>query len=230
MRALARGQYASLARPSLATHAVRCLRVGVHHHASVGSLHETAKETEPAARGRCGARSSRQGLKGRACVTYSSGRATADSTPCRRHDLGRALLQAGLKVHVMQDGRAMPGSGGPLHLHDAISEASGALAASTHVARRDDRRTPRRREDGSAEQEQKVGERRGHEIIVVKSKQGKQGNVVQLARGCTWCMTCLVLRSEMKQQADEAAVAGRLAAASWWAVESPGGVGRGRWR
>ena len=106
----------------------------------------------------------------------------------------------------------------------------GALAASTHVARRDDRRTPRRREDGSAEQEQKVGERRGHEIIVVKSKQGKQGNVVQLARGCTWCMTCLVLRSEMKQQADEAAVAGRLAAASWWAVESPGGVGRGRWR
>ena len=100
----------------------------------------------------------------------------------------------------------------------------GALAASTHVARRDDRRTPRRREDGSAEQEQKVGERRGHEIIVVKSKQGKQGNVVQLARGYTWCMTCLVLRSDMKQQADEAAVAGRLAAASW-AVESPGGVG-----
>lgn len=67
VRALARGQYASLARPSLATHAVRCLRVDVHHHASVGSLHETAKETEPAARGRCGARSSRQGLKGSVC-------------------------------------------------------------------------------------------------------------------------------------------------------------------
>ena len=67
VRALARGQYASLARPSLATHAVRCLRVCLHHHASVGSLHETAKETEPAARGRCGARSSRQGLKGSVC-------------------------------------------------------------------------------------------------------------------------------------------------------------------
>ena len=136
----------------------------------------------------------------------------------------------------MQDGRAMPGSGGPLHLHDAISEASGALAASTHVARRDDRRTPRRRGRQRRAESQKVGERRGREIIVVKSKQGKQGNVVQLARGYTWCMTCLVLRSEMTQQADEAAVAGRLAAASW-AVESPvasgalavSAVGRSSW-
>ena len=36
VRALARGQYAALTRPSLATHAVRCLRVDVHHHAWVG--------------------------------------------------------------------------------------------------------------------------------------------------------------------------------------------------
>ena len=62
-------------------------------------------------------------------------------------------------------------------------------------------------------------ERRGHEIIVVKSKVVVR-HVVHLVRGYTWCMTCLVLRSEMTQQADEAAVAGRLAAVSW-AVESP---------
>ena len=125
---------------------------------------------------------------------------------------------------MMQDAERCLGRVGRRICTHAISDASGVLAASTHVVCRDDQRTPRR-QDGSAEQ-QEVGYRttRTYEIIVVKSKQGKQGNVVQLARGCTWCMTCLVLRSEMKQQADEAAVAGRLAAASW-AVESPGGVG-----
>ena len=34
----------------------------------------------------------------------------------RRHDLGCALLQAGIEVHDARC-RAMPGSGGPSHLH-----------------------------------------------------------------------------------------------------------------
>ena len=71
---------------------------------------------------------------------------------------------------MMQDAERCLGRVGRRICTHAISDASGVLAASTHAVCRDDQRTPRR-QDGTVPSSRRLdNERRGHEIIVVKSK------------------------------------------------------------